>query len=146
MKINGFIEIDKPREVVVKYFADPAYLGEYQDGFERKDLKSGEQGQTGAVSMLYYKYGKREMELEETITNNQLPELFEASYYHKHMDNTMACRFIEVEPGKTRYEYEFEYTRINWVLPKLMAILFPSMYSKPAQKWLRQFKEFVEGQ
>ena len=62
------------------------------------------------------------------------------------MDNTMKCRFIALNKNETRYEYEFEYTRINWVMPKLIAILFPSMYRKQGEKWMKQFKEFVEKQ
>ena len=79
MKVQGSIDVDKSRDEVVKYFADPSYLGEFQDGFEKKELIEGTQGQAGAVSKMYYKYGKQEMELTETITLNQLPDSFEAS-------------------------------------------------------------------
>ena len=146
MKFSGSVEIAKPRSVVVNYFQDPSYLGEYQDGFVSKELLKGDAGKTGAVSRMLYKYGKRDMELTETITNNQLPDLFEGSYHHMHMDNTMKCRFIEIDADHTRYEYEFEYTRINWFMPKLISILFPGMYRKQGEKWMRQFKEFVEKQ
>lgn len=73
MKFSGSLDIEKPREEVVKYFADPAYLGNYQDGFVSKELKSGEQGQNGAVSKMMYKYGNRDMELTETITRIGFP-------------------------------------------------------------------------
>ncbi len=146
MKFKGAVEIAKPREEVVKYFADPQYLGEYQDGFVLKELLEGEAGQDGAVSKMLYKYGNRDMELTETITANRLPDTFESSYHHKHMDNTMKCTFVELDPQKTRYEYEFHYTRINWVMPKLMAILFPGMYRKQGEKWMKQFRDFVEKQ
>lgn len=146
MKYQGSIEINKPQEVVAKFFADPKYLKEYQDGFQKKELESGTQGQNGAVSKMYYDDGKHQMELTETINNNQLPELFEATYYHKAMDNTMKCSFVALDENKTRYEYEFEYTRIDWVMPRLIAILFPSLYRKPAEKWMKQFKDFVERQ
>ncbi len=146
MKHKGSIEIAKPRSEVVKYFADPSFLGEYQDGFIKKVLVSGEKGKEGAVSKMYYKSGSRDMELTETIIANRLPDSFESFYHHKHMDNTMNCKFIELDEKSTRYEYAFEYTRINWLMPKLMAILFPWMYRKPADKWMRQFKEFVEEQ
>ena len=145
MKFTGSIEIAKPRSEVVKYFADPQYLGNFQDGFVRKEHVQGEAGQDGAVSKMFYKYGSRDMELIETITANRLPDSFEASYHHKHMDNIMKCRFVSIGEDKTRYEYEFEYTRISWVLPRLMAILFPGMYRRQGEKWMRQFKEFVES-
>ncbi|HYX08061.1 MAG TPA: SRPBCC family protein, partial [Bacteroidales bacterium] len=118
MKYNGSIDINKPQSKVAELFADPKNLREYQDGFQKKELVSGQMGQEGAVSKMYYKYGKRDMELIETITKNNLPNSFDAFYHHKHMDNTMKCKFVPLDDNKIRYEYEFEYTRINWVMPK----------------------------
>jgi len=146
MKYGGFVVINKPQSVVTKYFADPAYLGEYQDGFESKELTEGEAGQVGAVSKMNYKYGERGMVLTETITTNNLPDSFEAFYHHEHMDNTMKCKFIPVDDNTTRYEYEFEYTRIDWIRPRLMTILFPKIFKKQGRKWMLQFKDFVERQ
>jgi hypothetical protein len=146
MKFKGSIDIDKPRDMVAKIFSDPGNLKHYQDGFVKKELVSGKQGQEGAVSKMYYQYGGRDMELTETVTANRLPESFEASYHHEHMDNIMKVKFIALDDDKTRYEYEFEYTRINWVLPRLMAILFPGTYREQGETWIRQFKEFVEQQ
>ena len=90
--------------------------------------------------------GNRDMVLTETITKNNLPDSFEAFYHHQHMDNTMKCKFIPISENTTRYEYEFEYTRVSWVMPKLMALLFPGMFKKQGEKLMRQFKEFVEKQ
>lgn len=146
MKIKGAIEINQSLNKVAELFVDPSNLKEYQDGFIRKQFVSGVENEVGAVSKMYYKHGKNEMELVETITKNELPNSFEASYHHVHMDNTMKCNFVALDENRTQYEYEYEYTRINWVMPKLMAILFPSMYRKPVEKWLRQFKEFAEKQ
>ena len=146
MKHSGHIDINKPVDHVTAIFENPDYLVEYQDGFVKKELISGTAQQAGAKSMMYYEHGGRTMELEETITTNDLPHKFEAFYHHKHMDNTMKARFEALSDDQTRYHYEYEYTRINWILPKLMAILFPGMYTKPAEKWLQQFKEFAESQ
>ena len=146
MKFTGFVDIERPRDVVVSYFINPKYLGEYQDGFIKKELISGDTGEAGAVSMLYYGDDKRKMELRETIITNDLPNVFIAEYHHKYMDNSMKCEFQPLDDDRTRYKYEFEYTRINWIMPKLMAILFPSVYRKQGEKWMRQFKEFVEKQ
>lgn len=146
MKFSGSIIIDQPKDLVTAYFANPAYLKEYQDGFVKKVLEKGEQGNDGAISTMYYQSGKHKMELTETIVSNQLPDSFEAFYSHKHMDNTMKCRFTSLENGSTRYDVAVEYTRINWVMPRLMAMLFPGMYKRPARKWLDNFKRFVEAQ
>ena len=62
------------------------------------------------------------------------------------MDNTMRCRFVPLAGNRTRYETEVEYTRISWVMPRLMAMFFPGMYRKPGAKWMQNFKTFVEQQ
>jgi hypothetical protein len=146
MKFKESVEIAKSRDEVVKYFADPEYLGEYQDGFIKKNLISGELGKDGAKSIMFYKNGNQDMKLTETIIANRLPESFEASYHHKHMDNFMRCKFIALNENRTRFENEIEYSRISWFKPKLMAILFPSMFRKQSEKWMKQFKDFVEKQ
>ncbi|MBX2817676.1 MAG: SRPBCC family protein [Saprospiraceae bacterium] len=145
MKFAGFVDIAKDRETVVRLFRDPAHLGEYQEGFVRKEALSGKPGAVGARSRLHYAYKDRSMELEETIIENNLPDHFAAFYSHQHMDNTMHCEFEALDEHTTRYHYAFEYTRINWIMPKLMAILFPSMYRKQGEKWQQNFKEFVEN-
>lgn len=146
MKIETTVVIDKPLDVVVKYFANPAYLKEYQEGFVRKELVSGVAGENGAISNLFYEHNGQKMELVETITDNKLPHTFEAHYHHEHMDNTMKCTFTPLDDGHTEYRSYIEYTRINWIMPRLMAILFPSVYKKPVKRWLENFKKFVENQ
>ncbi len=145
MKFSTSIEINSSRSKVTTLFADPDNNQYWQDGFIRKDLIDGIEGHKGAVSKLYYKQARREMELTETIVQNNLPDSFEGHYHHKHMDNTMKCTFSESGIQKTNYIIEIEYTRISWVLPKLMALLFPGMFKKQVEKWMRNFKTFVES-
>jgi hypothetical protein len=144
MKIEGHIDIRQARDIVAELFADPKRLGEYQEGFLRKEVQRGEPGQDGTVSRMYYRQGKGEMELIETITANRLPDSFAAEYHHKAMDNTMLVRFEALGPALTRYHYEYEYTELRGFLPKLIARLLPSVFRKPAEKWLRNFKEVAE--
>ena len=146
MKFKGSIDIDQSLRKVAELFADPVHLKEYQEGFDRKELLKGDAGQAGAISKMYYKHGKHEMELTETIISNDLPHSFEALYHHKQMDNTMKCTFETLENGHTRYTSEVEYTRIDWIMPRLIAMLFPGMYRKPAQRWMNNFKNFAENQ
>ncbi len=144
MKFEGSITIDKPVGIVTGFFADPSNLKEWQDGFVKKELLEGVEGKDGAISKMYYSDGKRDMVLTETIISNKLPDSFEAFYHHKHMDNTMKCQFTSIAADQTNYSYQFEYTRINWILPRLMAIFFPGIYRKQGEKWMKQFKEYVE--
>lgn len=146
MKYKGSIEINKPKAQVAALFASPDSLKEYQDGFVRKELLRGQEGKDGAVSKMYYEFGKQKMIMEETIVKNLLPDSFEAFYHHKHMDNTFKCTFTTIDANTTQYVYEYEYTRISWIMPRMMAILFPGEYRKQGDKWMQQFKEYVERQ
>ncbi|WP_109437648.1 SRPBCC family protein [Aquimarina sp. AU119] len=146
MKYKGSVTIHQEREVVVALFMNEEYNKEYQDGFIKKELINGVPGQKGAKSKMYYKYGKQDMVITETITKNDLPQSLEAFYHHKHMDNTMKYTFTEVNSKTTQYDYECEYIRINWFLPKIIALFFPGIYRKQVEKWMSQFKEFAEKQ
>ena len=144
MKFTCSVIINQPVEKTVALFSNPDHLKEYQDGFLRKDLISGQEGQEGAVSNMYYKMGKREMEITETIVTNNLPDEFFGRYHHKHMDNTMKCWFEAIDTNTTHYHTEIHYTAFRGLLPKLMATLFPGMFRKQVQKWLNNFKVFAE--
>jgi hypothetical protein len=146
MKFFGSTIINKEKPIVAAFFANPDYLKEYQDGFQKKELLEGEAGQLGAVSKMYFDDGKRKMELIETVTKNELPDRFEAFYHHKHMDNTMVCEFIDLGDSRTEYKYAFNYVAIRGFMPKLMFRLFPSLFKKQGEKWMNQFKAFVEKQ
>jgi len=144
MKFTCTVTINKPLDQVAAFFADPQYLGEYQEGFVKKELLSGEAGQDGAVSLMFYDAGGRKMELTETIISNRLPEAFEANYHHIHMDNSMNSYFTALAPDQTRYDAEIEYTAFRGFMVKIMAFIFPGMFKKQVQKWLNNFKTFVE--
>ena len=145
MKFTCTVKINQPVNKVAQLFADPKYMKEYQDGFLSKELLKGNAGQNGAVSKILYKTGKREMELIETIVDNSLPDQFVANYHHKHMDNSMKCQFISINDKQTRYISEIEYTAFRGFVPKVMATLFPGIFKKQVQKWLDNFKVFVEN-
>ena len=146
MKFGGSIDIDRPLQIVADLFADPDNLSKYQEGFVRKQLVSGTEGKDGAISKLYYANNGREMELTETIVTNRLPSSFEAHYHHTHMDNTLKTTFTALSENRTRYETEGEYVAIRGLVPRLMARLFPGVFTKQAQRWLDNFRTFAEGQ
>ncbi|WP_299885546.1 SRPBCC family protein [uncultured Lacinutrix sp.] len=140
MKFSCSVDIDKTLNKVVDVFLNPDNLKHYQDGFIEKRLISGSAGKKGSKSKMIYK----KLELIETIINNDLPEEFYALYEHKHMTNTMKVSFKSLDENKTRYISEIEYTKFNGLFIKMMAKLFPGLFKKQVQKWLNQFKSFVE--
>ncbi len=144
MKFNCSVVINRSVNEVVSLFENPDHLGEYQEGFIKKELVSGTAGMVDAVSLMYYKTGNREMEIEETVLVNNLPDEFLGSYYHKHMDNTMRVTFSDLGNNQTEYYTEIEYTEFRGLMPRMLALLFPGMFKKQVQKWLDNFKAFAE--
>ncbi|MGB0879587.1 MAG: hypothetical protein ACPGTO_03375 [Polaribacter sp.] len=146
MKFTCSVIINKPKKIVADFFANPDFLSEYQDGFIKKIHISGDVGKENSISKMYYKMGKGEMELTETILKNDLPDVFLAQYHHKHTDNTMQSSFISLDDTTTQYDAEIHYTAFRGFMVKTMAFLFPSFFKKQVQKWLDNFKVFVEKQ
>lgn len=141
MKFTCSIDINSNIAKVKEFFLNPDNLKHFQDGFIKKELISGAPGEKGAKSKMIYE----KLELTETIITNNLPEEFLALYEHKHMTNTMKVRFIELGDNQTCYISEIEYTKFNGFIVKLIAKLFPAMFKKQVQKWLVQFKNYVEN-
>ncbi len=141
MTFTCSVEINADIAKVQSIFLDSSTLKYYQDGFKSKTLISGIEGTKGAKSKLVYE----KLELIETILNSDLPDSFLGLYEHKHMTNTMKVSFSSITDTKTLYTTEIEYTKFNGFLIKLMAKLFPNMFKKQVEKWLHQFKEYVEN-
>ncbi len=145
LKFNCDIEVDAPVERVAELWADPANLQYWQEGFLGIEHLSGEKGQAGAKSKMRYLIRNKEMDLFETILNNDLPREFKGQYNHEMMSNTMLTRFTETDNGGTLYWSEFHYTEMKGFMMKLMARLFPSMFKKQVMKWMVNFKNHVES-
>ncbi len=144
MKFTCSVIVDRSLNEVIELFEDPSNLKEYQDGFLRKELVSGVEGQVGTVSKMYYKNGGQEMEITETIVVNNLPEEFLGEYHHEHMDNTMKCYFVALNDNQTQYYTEIDYTAFRGFIPKVMGYFFPGIFKRQVQKWLDNFKAFAE--
>lgn len=140
MKFTCTIDINANVDKVQSVFLDSSTLQYYQDGFRSKTLISGIEGTKGAKSKIIYD----KLELMETILTNSLPEVFLALYEHKHMTNTMKVKLTPLTNDKTHYVTEIEYTKFNGFIIKTIAKLFPSMFKKQVQKWLEQFKSYIE--
>lgn len=146
MKFTCSVIINKPKKMVADFFANPEFLGEYQEGFLKKELISGEIGKEKTISKIYYKMGRGKMELTETILKNDLPNVFSAFYFHKHTENIMTSTFTDLSESKTRYDAEINYTAFKGFAVKVMKTFFPNMFKKQVEKWLINFKIFVEKQ
>lgn len=145
MKYKCSIEINKSLEELVKLWEDEDNFPFWQDGFHSIELLEGEKGRINSKSRILLNQGKRKMELIETILLNDLPHNKKALYEHKHMTNTQSSSFQSLGNNKCLYISEVEYLKFNGLMPKLMSKLFPGLFKKQSEKWMRQFKQFAEN-
>lgn len=139
-------DIDAPLDKVVLFFDNPDNLKKWQDGFTSFTPISGEPGTLGAKSKIVFVNGKHTIELKETILTANLPAEKKALYEHIHMANTTSNSFAELPGKKTRFTMTVESVSIKGLLPKIIAAIMPGMFKRQTQKWVDNFKAFVEGE
>lgn len=143
MKYTCTIQINAPLDKVVSLWENEAYFKEWQDGFESFTHLEGIPNTKNAKSKIVLNDNQR-IELIETIITNNLPQEKTALYEHIHMTNTQTSRFEALDDQNTLYISEVEYIQFNGWMIKLMAKFFPGKFKGQSEKWMKQFKAFVE--
>ena len=143
MKYSTEVIINAPREEVIKKLDNPENMKHWQRGLVHYELLNGNPGQEGTQMKLEYKMGKREMSMTETITKNDFPSEFHANYDAKGVHNIQRNFFHDLDGDRTKWisESEFQFDSFGM---KLMGWLMPGLFKKQSQKYLNDFKNFVE--
>ncbi len=143
MRYTVEIVVDLPREEFIKKLDDPENMKHWQKGLVKYEHISGAPGSEGAQMSLSYQFGKRKMDMVETIINNGMPEQLHASYDTKGVQNIQKNYFEEMD-GKTLWRSDniFEFSGF---MMKLMGLLMPGAFKKQTMKYLNDFKAFAEN-
>ena len=143
MKYSNEVEIKKPMAQVIKLFDNEENLFKWQPELLSFEHFEGNKGEVGAKSRLKYKMGKREVEMIETITVKNLPTEFSGTYEARGVWNEVRNYFEEIDENTTRWRSvtHFEFSGFM----KLMGFFMPGAFKKQSQKYLDQFKQFVES-
>jgi len=144
MKFECSAEINAPISEVVALFNNPAYFKEWQDGFVSYEPISGTPRATGSKAKVKFVNNGHNIEMTETIEEMNLPKEMIAFYEHKHGANTMIARFKELPGEHTLYVTGVGFMKTKGLMPKLMSVFTSNMIKKQNQKWVDQFKAFVE--
>jgi len=135
--------IDLPRAEVIKKLDNMDNIKHWQRGLTSAEHLSGTPGEVGAKMKLSYQFGKRKMELIETILKYDFPEEFHATYDANGMHNIQKNYFTETPEGKTKWVSESEFVPTNFMM-RMMTLLMPKMFKKQSQKYFDDFKNFAE--
>jgi len=143
MKYSCEITIDRPRARVIELMDNPDNMKHWQPGLISYEFIEGEPGKVGSKMKLNYKMGKREMEMVETITKNNFPSEFDATYEAKGVYNVQLNKFIEIDENTTKWVAESEFRFSGFM--SIMSLFMKSAFKKQSFKYLEKFNEFAEG-
>lgn len=142
MKYTCKITINKPLDVVIHAFDNPANLPQWMKGLERHEIISGIPGQPGAQARLVFQSGKRRFEMIETVIVRDLPGEFTGTYQTHGVVNVSKNMFIPVSGTETLYISEQEFTFQGW--KKILGLLMPGAFKKQSMTYMESFRDFVE--
>jgi uncharacterized membrane protein len=134
------IEIHKPIEQVTSLFINRDHLPKWQPG-----LLSSEQVESYPYPRykLRFDFGRRKMEMTETIIRNELPHHFEGTYVMKGIHNHIHNSFEPSGPGATRWIYDTEF-RFKGLM-KIVALFMKDGLRKQSEMIMANFKRFAEN-
>ena len=144
MKYTVSIVVKKPKEEVIELFHNPEFYPKWMHGLQKHEVVKGASGKEGTISKFYFKMGKREMEMEEEVLKNNLPDEYIVSYNAKNVYNKVCSRFEELSDGKTRVYNDQEFQFKGFM--KLMGWMMPGAFKKQSKKYLADFKNFIENE
>ncbi len=143
MKYTTEIVIDLSRDEVHKKLDNSENMKHWQEGLLGYKQLSEEPTKEGAKMELYYRIGKREMTLIETIIMNNFPNEFHASYNAKGVHNIQKNYFKVIDENTTKWVSESEF-QFSGFMMKVMGFLMPGAFKKQSLKYLKNFKAFAE--
>ncbi|MCF1191916.1 SRPBCC family protein [Mangrovimonas sp. AS39] len=143
MKYTTEIYVELPLNEFIKKFNDPHNLKHWQRGLVSYDHISGIPGEVGSKMILIYDFGRRKMELTETIIENNLPHSMYSSYDTNGMSNIQKNYFESTGANQTKWVSKNEFIPTGFAL-RLMTLIMPGAFKKQTKKYMLDFKNFAE--
>ena len=135
--------INLSRAETIRKLDNVENIKHWQRGLVSAEHISGTPGEVGAKMKLSYKFGKREMELMETITKRNFPHEFHATYDTKGMHNIQENYFEAVGMDQTKWTSKSEFIASSFML-RMMMFLMPGAFKKQSKIYMEDFKNFAE--
>lgn len=136
--------IDAPRERVLELFLDPDCLKHWQPSLVRFEALSGNGlSGVGAQSKQLHRMGSREVEMISTVTVENYPAEFAATFEADDVWNLVGNQFEETDDGRTRWILVSDFRSTSFMMKCLM-FFAPGLFKKQTREFMGYFKDFVE--
>lgn len=143
MQYISEILIKKPISEVIKKLNSADNWKHWQEGLISTAHISGVPNELGAKMRLNYKFGNREMEILETVTKQNFPSEFHATYTTKGIRNIQENYYEVTEDGFTKWISKNEFQPTNFKM-SMMLFFMPRAFKKQTKTYMTNFKNFVE--
>ncbi|WP_299101151.1 SRPBCC family protein [uncultured Winogradskyella sp.] len=144
MQYTTEILIKKPISEVINKLDSIDNLKHWQDGLVSTEHISGIPSELGAKMKLNFSFGKRQLVVIETVTKQNFPNEYHASYTTEGVRNIQENYFNTTEDNYTKWTSKNEYQPTSF---RMSAMLFfmPGAFKKQTETYLKNFKNFVEN-
>ncbi|MDN3493673.1 SRPBCC family protein [Winogradskyella bathintestinalis] len=143
MRYTTEVLIKEPISVVIKQLSSIDNLKHWQEGLVSTAHISGIPNEIGAKMKFNYSFGKRKMEIIETITKQNFPNELHATYTTKGVRNIQENYFKPTASNYTKWTAVSDFQPTNFVM-SLMLFIMPSAFKKQTKTYMTNFKNFVE--
>ncbi|MEH6535505.1 MAG: SRPBCC family protein [Psychroserpens sp.] len=144
MKYTTEITVNVPLDEFIKKMDNVENMKHWQHGLIYAEHVSGDPGDLGSKMKLTYQFGKRKMEIIETITKRKFPYEFHANYTSKTVHNVQQNYFEKTSNGFTKWISKSDFLPLNLVM-RIMLFMMPRAFKKQTLKYMQDFKNFAEN-
>ncbi|MBK8967317.1 MAG: SRPBCC family protein [Lewinellaceae bacterium] len=142
MKYSLSNTINKPLELVVEKFKEPEGAKHWMEGLQKIEPVSGRPGQVGAKTNFYFLYKNKEMKIEETILEQNLPRQIKFAYQSPMGYNEVELLFEKLSANSVK-QTNNSYFELKGFM-KIMGFLMKGMFKKQSMTYMEAFKKYVE--
>ena len=142
MKYTTEIKVNVPLDEFINKMDNVDNMKHWQRGLISAEHISGDLGQLGAKMKLTFLYGKRKMEIVETITKRNFPNEFHANYTTKTMHNVQQNYFEKTTNGFTKWTCDSAFMPLNFTM-RIMLFFMPRAFKNQTLNYMQDFKNSV---
>ncbi|BCE01668.1 SRPBCC family protein [Marinicellulosiphila megalodicopiae] len=143
MKYKLITTIDRPIKEIFDLMINPEYFNQWQKTFIDYEVLSGKLAEQGCQTQLNYRYGKKILQMKETLLTIEAPLAYSVTYETDTVWNHVQNRFHKLSENKTQWTFETEFKCKGWL--KIMAKIMPFIFKGESKKAMKSFKIFVES-
>ncbi len=142
MKYTLSNTINKPLEEVIEKFTEPNGAMHWMEGLQKIERLSEIPYEVGAKSIFHFLHRKKEMQIAETILEQNLPRQIKFSFTSQMGYNEVEMLFEPISDNSVK-QTNNSYFELKGFM-KVMGFLMKGMFKKQSLKYLTAFKNYAE--